>query len=198
MSATPKRGMLMAKTRQECVEDSATDVSRLEQWMEEYGQDVLHLAYSYVRNYQHAEDVAQDVFLRAWHKYDTFQGNSSIKTWLLSITANRAKDFLRSWSAKHEVTDDGSLYYNISSPDSATQVTERLERDRLWDIVHQLPEKYREVVILYYGRELTGQEIALVLGISEQSVRTRLHRGRQLLKSALSKEEEGFDGISRR
>lgn len=72
-------------------------------------------------------------------------------------------------------------------PDSSTeaQVEARLQQDALWTCVNQLPEKYREVVVLYYARSLSGSEVAEVLGISEQAVRTRLHRGRQLLKEAL-------------
>src|SRR5579875_1342148 len=81
----------------------------LEQWMDAYGQDVVRLAYSYVHNYHKAEDIAQDVFLRAWQNCASFQGQSSIKTWLLAITANRAKDVLRSWSVRHELIDDGEL-----------------------------------------------------------------------------------------
>ncbi|WAH35827.1 sigma-70 family RNA polymerase sigma factor [Alicyclobacillus dauci] len=182
----------MPKERQSSHGESFDDISRLEEWMDSYGQDVIHLAYSYLHNYHKAEDVAQDVFLRAWRNWDTFQGQSSVKTWLLSITANRCKDHLRSWSAKHEVSDDGVIFHRIPVSDTESQVTARLEQDRLWGIVNNLPEKYREVVVLYYQRDLSGQEIAEVLGISEQAVRTRLHRGRQLLKSQLREEEMGF------
>lgn len=117
---------------------------------------------------------------------------------MLSITANRAKDYLRSWSAKHEVADDGDALAAISVSDTATEVAVKLDRDELWQTVHRLPEKYREVVILYYERELSSQEVAEVLGITEQAVRTRLHRGRQLLKRALSEEGMGFHDESRR
>lgn len=150
--------------------------------MQQYGQDVIHLAYSYVRNYHQAQDIAQDVFLRAYTKQDTFRGDSSVKTWLLSITANRARDYLRSWSAKHEVQDE-TVFLDRQSPlDTEEEVEQRLARDELWSAVHALPLTYREVVVLYYQRELSSQEIAAILGISEQAVRTRLHRGRILLK----------------
>lgn len=184
----------MAKARQENRGESFDDVSRLEEWMDTYGQDIIHLAYSYVHNYHKAEDIAQDVFLRAWRNWNTFQGQSTVKTWLLSITANRCKDHLRSWSAKHEMIDDGSVFHSIPVSDTESEVETRLTQDKLWQIVHQLPEKYREVVVLYYERELTGQEVAQVLDLSEQAVRTRLHRGRQLLKDALSKEGMGLNG----
>lgn len=187
----------MPKARQVSDGGSLHELPKLEEWMDAYGSDVIHLAYSYVHNYHKAEDIAQDVFLRAWRNWETFQGNSSVKTWLLSITANRAKDHLRSWSAKHEVADDGHALASVPVSDTASEVAARLERDALWQVVYQLPEKYREVVVLYYERELSGQEVAEVLGITEQAVRTRLHRGRQLLKRALSEEGMGFHDGSR-
>lgn len=186
--------MNMSRARGANQDDSQNNVKLLEEWMSLYGNDVLHLAYSYVHNYHRAEDVVQDVFLRAWRNFDSFQGDSSIKTWLLSITANRSKDLLRSWSVKHEVSDDGVVLQNIRVTDTESQVEARLQADKLWEMVRGLPEKYREIVVLYYQRELSGHEIAEVLDISEQAVRTRLHRGRQLLKQALGEEGTGFDG----
>lgn len=184
----------MQKARQASQGDSTEEqVAPLEEWMELYGQDVIHVAYSYVHNFHKAEDIAQDVFLRAWRNYESFQGQSSVKTWLLSITANRAKDVLRSWSAKHEMSDDGTVLQHV--PDSSTEsiVETRLQQDELWGLVRELPEKYREVVVLYYARSLSGSEVAEVLGITEQAVRTRLHRGRQLLKDALGEKGGVFD-----
>ena len=160
----------------------------LDEWVTAYGSDVINVAYSYLKNYHLAQDVAQDVFLRAYSRYDSFRGESSVKTWLLSITANRCKDYLRSWAARHEVLDGGGFDYEPAPFDTEREVTESLERDRLWAAVHSLPIKYREVLILYYQRGMSGQEIAAVLGTSEQTVRTRLHRGRQALKAQL---EEG-------
>jgi RNA polymerase sigma-70 factor, ECF subfamily len=161
---------------------------RLENWMRLYGSDVLHLAYSYVRNYHLAEDLTQDVFLRALTKMESFRGQSSVRTWLLSITANRCKDYLRSWSAKHEVADSEPMEKSISNQDIASEVEQKLEQDKLWQAVAKLPVKYREVVILSYKRDLSGQETAEVLGLSEQTVRTRLYRARGMLKDILEKE----------
>jgi RNA polymerase sigma-70 factor (ECF subfamily) len=161
---------------------------QLEEWMQLYGTDVINMAYSYVKNYHQAQDIAQDVFLKAFQKRDTFRGDSSVKTWLLSITVNRCKDFLRSWSVRHEVKDEKILTRELSSNSTEDEVIARLERDSVWKIIVELPPKYREVVVLYYLRGFSGQEIAQVLNTSEQNVRTRLHRGRAMLKKLL---EEG-------
>lgn len=166
------------------------DVQLLEQWMAQYGRDVINTAYAYVHNFHQAEDIAQDVFLRAYSKRESFRGDSSVRTWLLSITINRCKDYLRSWSFRHELQEETILDREVAQADTEATVVEKLARDDLWQSIHQLPEKYREVIALYYIQELNGQEIALVLQTSEQNVRTRLHRARAMLKDILTERGE--------
>jgi RNA polymerase sigma-70 factor, ECF subfamily len=157
----------------------------LETWMELYGSDVMSTAYAYVRNYHQAQDIAQDVFLRAYTKRDTYRGDGSVRTWLLSITVNRCKDYLRSWAARHEIRDESILDREVADGDTESQVVRKLEQDELWQAVLQLPDKYRSVISLYYIQGLSGQEVAQVLQTSEQNVRTRLHRARSLLRQIL-------------
>lgn len=166
--------------------DPALGLETLETWMKEYGADVMNVAYSYVRNYHQAQDITQDVFLRAYAKMNSFRGDSSVKTWLLSITANRCKDYLRSWAIRNEVHDAEHLEHEQAGTDTEAEVVTQLQNDDLWHAVHDLPVKYREAIILYYSRGLTSMEVAGALGISEQSVRTRLHRGRLMLKERLA------------
>lgn len=167
----------------------------LETWMTSYGQDVIHLAYAYVKNYHQAQDIAQDVFLRAFTKMESFRGESSARTWLLSITANRCKDHLRSWSMRHEVAEDNGFQREVALANTERDVEEQLLRDELWNAVHQLPVKYREAVILYYLQELTSAEVALVVGTTEQTVRTRLHRARLMLQERLERKEMRDDSV---
>ncbi|WP_076346175.1 sigma-70 family RNA polymerase sigma factor [Alicyclobacillus vulcanalis] len=170
------------------------DAAPLAEWMELYGGDVIRLAYSYVHNFHKAEDIAQDVFLRAWQHYHEFQGHSSVKTWLLSITANRARDVLRSGAERRERADEGEAFAREVEPtDPADVVADKLARDAMWAAIRSLPETYREVMELYYGNDLTTHEVAEVLGIRDETVRTRLHRGRHLLERALA--ERGGMGV---
>ncbi|WP_245575908.1 sigma-70 family RNA polymerase sigma factor [Alicyclobacillus contaminans] len=161
---------------------SPEDLQELERWMDLYGRDVMNTAYAYVKNYHQAQDITQDVFLRAFVKRDTFRGQSSIRTWLLTITVNRCKDHLRSWAQRHEIQDDGSIVYVESLSDTERQAMARVERDELWRALGQLPVKLREVLVLYYLQDLSGREIAQVLKTTEANVRTRLRRARQQLK----------------
>jgi RNA polymerase sigma-70 factor (ECF subfamily) len=165
---------------------SPDELRTLEQWMEQYGRDVMSTAYAYVKNYHQAQDIAQEVFLRAYTKRDTFRGESSLRTWLLAITANRCKDYLRSWSNRYEVQDETVYHKEVSAADTEGEVVAKLQRDALWNAVHHLPDKFREVISLYYIQGLSSQEVAKVLCTTEQNVRTRLHRGRLLLKERLA------------
>lgn len=74
---------------------------KLKWLMKTYGNDVIRIAYTYVKQKQLAEDVAQDVFLKCYEKMDSFRNESSYKTWLISITVNKCKDVLKSWSFKN-------------------------------------------------------------------------------------------------
>ncbi len=148
------------------------DIERLDEWMRIYGTDVLNVAYSYVRNFSQAQDIVQDVFLRAFTKMDSFRGQSSVRTWLLSITANRCKDVLRSWNQRN-VTVEETVELGETHSTPETEVIEQLENNELWAAVSQLPLKYREVIVLFYLREFSGQEIAEILGTTEQNIRNQ-------------------------
>lgn len=168
--------------------DPHNQVGLLELWMEQYGTDVTNFAFSYVKNYHQAQDIAQDVFLRAFLKSDSFRGESTVKTWLLSITANRCRDFLRSWHARHEVYELEDEIPRAGPDNTERAVLERLEQDKVWKVVFDLPLKYREVLVLFYFRDLSTKEISETLGVSDEAVRTRLHRGRLLVKERLESE----------
>jgi len=157
----------------------------LKSWMGQYGTDVINFAYSYVHNYHQAQDIAQDVFLRAFQNAESFRGDSSIKTWLLSITANRCRDHLRSWSLRNESFTMDEQSPRPASDNTEQTVVDSLARDAVWQIVLGLPIKYREVVVLYYFRDLSTREIGQALGATEEAIRTRLHRARGLLKERM-------------
>lgn len=161
---------------------------RLENWMSQYGTDVINFAYSYVHNYHQAQDIAQDVFLRAFQNADSFRGDSTVKTWLLSITANRCRDHLRSWSVRNESFTMTEQTPRPANDNTEQSVVDKLASDSVWQTVLTLPVKYREVVVLYYFRDLSTREIGETLNISEEAVRTRLHRARGLLKARMEGE----------
>lgn len=165
----------------------------IEQLMQEYGTKVLHLAYYYLKDRHLAEDVAQEVFIKAYRNWDSFRGESSAYTWLYRITVNLCRDKARSaWWRRllpsddpRASSDDLELALPEEDPEEAAVIGD--ERDRLMQYVMQLPESYREVIILYYYQDLTTVEIAEVTGQNENTIKTRLFRARGILKQLLLK-----------
>lgn len=162
--------------------------SALEMMMNRYGDLVLRTAYFYLGDRHLAEDVSQEVFLRAYHHWNSFKGNSRVKTWLTRITINVSKDKLRlKRTTAEEPTDPGLLQGNPRKS-VEEEALARLDRTIILQYVMKLPAHYHEVLYLYYYSELSTKEIAEVVEAPEGTVRGRLHRARELLGKQLRKE----------
>jgi RNA polymerase sigma-70 factor (ECF subfamily) len=183
-----------AVSQSENARSAADREAALEQLMQEYGTKILHLAYYYLKDRHLAEDVAQEVFIKAYRHWDSFRGDSSTYTWLYKITVNLCRDKARSawWrrllpseeprastvsGVEMTVPDDG--------PEEAALKSDR--RDAMMQQVLKLPEAYREVVVLFYYEDLSTVEIAQITGQNENTVKTRLFRARAMLKDLLVK-----------
>ncbi|WP_282173961.1 sigma-70 family RNA polymerase sigma factor [Cytobacillus firmus] len=157
---------------------------KLKWLMKAYGNDVIRIAYTYLKQKQLAEDVAQDVFIKCYEKMDTFKHQSSYKTWLIRITVNRCKDVLKSWSFKNVLITDffkSKLTYSTLEQ----QYFSSDENEITSQQIIALPVKLREVIILFYYQDFSIEEIAELLLINPNTVKTRLHRGRLKLKESL-------------
>jgi RNA polymerase sigma-70 factor, ECF subfamily len=155
----------------------------LDSLMKEYGQSVLWLAYSYVKDKNLAEEITQDVFISCYEKMDTFREESSIKTWIYRIASNRCKDVMKSRAYKYKKLTQ-SLFDHYFSNDQTPEAAfiKKSEESELSTKVLTLPLKYREVIFLYYFENLKLEEISTLLSIKTNTLKTRLHRGRDLLK----------------
>lgn len=158
----------------------------IERLIDEYGNDVLRISYIYLKDKHLAEDAFQEVFVKVYKNLLKFRGNSTEKTWILSITMNTCKDILRSsWLKRIVLHEDMKLIDhnpndNWDSPDKT--VIEHLQYKELLKEVMKLSKKYKEVVILFYYEELSTTEISKILNIPEGTVRSRLFRAREVLK----------------
>ncbi|CEG27197.1 sigma-70 family RNA polymerase sigma factor [Bacillus sp. B-jedd] len=159
---------------------------KLKWLMKAYGNDVIRIAYTYLKQKQLAEDVAQEVFIKCYEKLDSFRNESSYKTWLIRITVNKCKDVLRSWAFKNLYFTDfikpKQTHSSLEHSFFGVEENQLISRQ-----VIELPVKLREVIILFYYQEFSIEEISDMLKINSNTVRTRLHRGRQKLK-------EGYEG----
>ena len=156
-----------------------------EELVDLHGESLMRLAFMYVKNRQVAEDIVQDVFLRAYEKRNDFKGNSSYKTYLSRITVNRSYDYLRSWTYKNTILSNKIALVVKSGRSAESEVLLNSERHVLGHEVIGLPVKYREVLTLYYYQDFSIDEIAEVLKCPSSTVKTRLRRARTKLKERI-------------
>jgi RNA polymerase sigma-70 factor, ECF subfamily len=165
----------------------------LELAMEEYGQAVLYMAYSYVKDHGLAEDIAQEAFVKFYGNVDSFRGESSMKTWLMRITINHCKDHLKRWDTRKILFTNklSEILHERGNPEIKAIDAEK--RNELHSKLLKLPVKYREILFLHYYQELKVNEMAEVLELKPNTVKTRLKMGRERLYR-LYGEGRGYDG----
>nr|WP_223285196.1 sigma-70 family RNA polymerase sigma factor [Paenibacillus sp. PL91] len=157
--------------------------------MAAYGDDVWHYAFILVKSKDAADDITQDVFLNAYRLLHRFEGRSSPKTWLLTITRNKSINWLKSSFIKR-VMLMGSVAHSTNQKSAEQEVLDQMGVHAIWQSVLRLPAKQREVLILDAHYQLSYSEMAGLLGISEGTVKSRLHRARARMELML-KEEGG-------
>ncbi|MFF2089197.1 RNA polymerase sigma factor [Paenibacillus sp. NPDC058174] len=158
------------------------DANLLRELMEQYGQEVWNLAYILTKRHDLADDITQDVFFNAYRNIRLFRGESSIQTWLLSITRNTSINYLRTAFIR-KVTLMEWISDLGNSPSAEKEVLEQSFSDDIWRAVMELPLKYREVLILSGKYDLSIKEIAKTLGISEGTVKSRISRARNKMNN---------------
>jgi RNA polymerase sigma-70 factor (ECF subfamily) len=168
-----------------------------EQVFRDYAPRVYNLARRMLGNDADAEDVTQDVLLQVVRKLDTFRGASAFPTWLHRVTVNAALAHRRKRAQRedHRVPDplenflDDGHHSHVVRPWSVRPDQEALDRethDLIEKAISRLPEIYRDVYVLADVEGLPNAEIGDMLGLSIPAVKSRLHRGRLLMRDALA------------
>jgi RNA polymerase sigma-70 factor, ECF subfamily len=169
-----------------------TKEAKFEWLMREYGRKILHLVYMIVKDRNTAEDITQDVFVKIYNHLELFRGESSIHTWMYKIAVNEARKHVRSWSFRNifptEKAED--LANESLSFEGEPKLLDSLNREEFAKYILLLPLQYRQAIALYYYQDLSSEEMAAVLGISDGAARNKLYRARKKLKEIL--EREGF------
>ncbi|WP_246066828.1 RNA polymerase sigma factor [Paenibacillus koleovorans] len=165
----------------------------LQDLMEAHGSDVWNFAFSLTRQTVMADDIRQDVFLKAFRKLETFRGESSVKNWLLSITRHTAADYQRK-AFLRRVTLVGFVRSQEQAPSAEASFWQEESMSEVWKAVLKLPVKLREVLVLYAHHQLAIAEIAGLLQLSESAVKVRLHRARKKVNAVFHEEEGDRDG----
>lgn len=136
------------------------------------------------------EDLTQDTFARAWERLDTYDPARPFKAWIARIASNVAIDRHRN-NLRRPLTTEITEAENAvasSAPDSASAAVGAEHRRHLLLRIKELPDHYREVVVLRFIEEQSYEEIAEALDLPLGSVKTRIFRGRELLKQSLEPE----------
>ena len=144
-----------------------------------YKDMIFRLAYSYTKNHFDADDVTQNVLLQLYKTDKAFKSEAHLKNWLMRVTVNHCKNLFRAPWRKHENLDD---YAN-------TLVFEEEASKDLFRIVMGLDKKYRVTLLLHYYEGYSIREIAHIMDVSENTVSTRLARGRKILKELITEVE---------
>ncbi len=149
--------------------------------VEAYQGPVYNLAYRMLGNATEAEDATQETFVRVYTKLHTYQPDRKLSSWVFSIASHYCIDRLRRRSHTSFLSlDEDPLVTVLPSgeqgPEDSALRTET--RDEIQELVAQLPPAYRVPLILRYWQDMSYQEIADVLGLSVQAVKSRLHRAR--------------------
>jgi RNA polymerase sigma-70 factor (ECF subfamily) len=154
-----------------------------------YGNDVWNFAYFLIRRPDAADDISQEVFLTVFDKMHTFRGECSIKSWLLTITRNKSFKYLNNSFISRVILVD-CVFRKETVKSAEAVVFDRMETNYIWTMVMKLPRKFKEVLLLTVHFQLTVQDMAIMLGLPEGTVKSRLHRARQKLSVMLDKNPE--------
>ena len=148
------------------------------QLTEKFFNMVYKLALSQTKDKQHAEDVCQDVFVKFLGCDKEFESEEHVKAWLIRVTINASKSvFTSSWFKK-----------TVPLSEREDMAFETQEKGDVFYAVGELPPKYRTVIHLFYYEELSVSQIAQYLKVSENTVKSQLHRARGMLKEKLKGE----------
>jgi RNA polymerase sigma-70 factor (ECF subfamily) len=194
-------GLLVERLRQ-------GDENALGELSSTYGSRIFQLAFRYVKNREDAEEVTQDVLMKVFQKIDLFRGDAALSSWIYRITFNTAMSRLRNTRAARmaEMADipvgpgnddvQGGPRHHDPADWSALadeQMLRQQMRERLAEAVEALPTIYRTPVILRDLQGLSTEEASRRLNLKDQTLKSRLHRGRLMLRRRL---EDFADGLT--
>jgi RNA polymerase sigma-70 factor (ECF subfamily) len=179
--------------------EPAPDASALtpEHVFQEYAPRIYHLARRLLGKSEDAEDVTQDVLLQVIRKLATFRGEAALWTWLYRMTVNAALRYREQRAGReahrlHEPIEEFGTHGEHLAPvrhwvaEPAQEALDQEMRQLIEAAIAQLPAAYRDVYVLADVEGLPNAEIAELLGLSVQAVKSRLHRARLLMRKALA------------
>lgn len=149
---------------------------------EKHKNSIYSVIYNYVRNEADASDLTQETFIKLYSCGKDFDSDEHIKAWLIRVAVNLCKNHFRDTKRRAYTELDDS----IAAP-------EKPDESYVLEAVLALPEKYRIPIHLFYYEDYSVKQIAAALSMKESTVKTRLNRGKEKLRSMLEKEAEHYE-----
>lgn len=168
-----------------CLVRSGKDERPFAEIFDRYHAFVVRVLYRYFSREQDVEDVAQEVFFKAYRNLEQYEGRSSLKTWLFSIAANTAKNELRKRSRRPAVIDQSLQEMDEFLPGEAESLPQHNihQRQAFQQAFSQLSTQEQEILLLKDFEELTYEEIASQLNLSVSAAKMRVQRVRLAMKN---------------
>ena len=163
------------------------DRDALELLFEKHYLSVYRLSYRWCGVRENAEDITQDVFVKLVQKLHTFNQKASFRTWLYRITINTAKDYHRKNTKKYTVEssfDDDNVQDNLKTQE------DRIAAKQFYKMIHQLPDKQKESILLVFAEGLSHKDAARVLNCMETTISWRIFQARKTLKASMGNESK--------
>lgn len=148
-----------------------------------YKNMIYSITYTYVHNVTDADDITQDVFIKYLNSDEVFQTLDNEKFWLIRVTINTCKSYLKKYWKKNVYLDDDYINRLPSDRENSNDKT----NDDIFEYVFTLPQKYKTVIILFYYENLSINDISKTLKITESNVKKRLERARNILREKVNK-----------
>lgn len=158
--------------------------------VERYQNYVFTIVLRYVKGREDAEEVAQDIFIKAYRSLADFKGASKFSTWLYTVTTTTCITFLRKKKLDMQSLDNEHVFAvadNIDSGVSANQIEQKSRVNMVNEAIQLLNPDDAQIITLFYKGEQSLEEIAQILGKEPNAVKVQLHRARTRLKEKMQK-----------
>ena len=160
-------------------EDRAQALTRM---VAEYQGALLRMCYLYLQDASAAQDAVQETFLKAYKGYEAFRGESQERTWLMSIAINVCRDMNRSAWLRH-------IDRRVTPEDVPLPAPQAEEALALAEAIRRMPNRHRDVILLYYYQDMTIKEVAEALHAAPSTILKRLNQAKDKLKTLLTEDE---------
>ena len=173
--------MIAANRKQDNVID-------LEEFIQTQGKALLHYIYSIMKHWEMSEDIYQETLLSAFLHYKSFEKRASLKNWIYKIAQNKCKDMWKKENVRKRYLNNQTMEQNevILHDETENTVMEKCLHDELMKKINELPNRYKNPILLYYFHDFTIMDISKNSEMPMSTVKTHLRRGKEKLKGKVA------------